>query len=148
MQDNAGAVDELAALCVKGKRERLAPRLQRARTDMIRKLGASVITMQHTDVVHTYRAQARRKRIRFTEFLTLLRLLIKNAFMNRNKRLVLRRPFKSLQGRCRVVKALAFGSGLYHTATTLPVLNGRLRTRRYPFIPLLLSLIWFIELLL
>ena len=51
---HAGAVDELAALCVKGKRERLAPRLQRTRTDMIRKLGVSVITMQHTDVVvHT-----------------------------------------------------------------------------------------------
>ena len=29
------------------------------------------------------------------------------------------------RGRCLVIKALAFGSGLYHTATTMPVLNGR-----------------------
>ena len=34
----------------------------------------------------TFRAQARRKRISFTEFVTLLRLLTKMAFMNGNKR--------------------------------------------------------------
>ena len=44
---------ELAVLCVKGKPEHLAPRLQRARTEMIRTLSVSVITMQHTDVVNT-----------------------------------------------------------------------------------------------
>ena len=52
-----------------------------------------VQTMQHTDIVHvltteveTYRAQARQKRISFTELPTLLRLLTKSAFMNGNKR--------------------------------------------------------------
>ena len=56
--------------------------------------------------------------------------------MNGNKRVVTRSyGVKTLQG-CRD-KALAFGSGLYHTATTLPVLNGRERTHGHPFIPLL-----------
>ena len=79
------------------------------------------------------------KRISFTEFLTLLRLLTKKTFINGNKRVVtfLKLPFKTFQGRCSAIKALVFGSGLYHTATTLlPVLNDRLRTHRYPFIPL------------
>ena len=40
-------------------------------------------------------------------------------------RLGLKRPFKTLQGR-----------GLYRTATTLPVLNDRLRPRCHSFIPL------------
>ena len=30
--------------------------------------------------------------------------------------LVLIRPFKTLQGRCRALKTLAFGKGLYYTA--------------------------------
>ena len=53
-----------------------------------RKLLETVIAMQRTDVVHVHRAQARRKRISFTEFLTLLCLLTKKAFMNGNKRVV------------------------------------------------------------
>ena len=37
--------------------------------------------------------------------------------------LVLKLPFKTLQGRGRGIKSLAFfASGLYHTATTLPVI--------------------------
>ena len=67
--------------------------------------------LSHNNATHgrrtcTNRAQTCQKRISFTEFLTLLRLLTKK------------------------------GTGLYHTATTLPVLNGRERTRCYPVIPL------------
>ena len=40
--------------------------------------------------------------------------------------------------------APAFGSGLYHTATTLPVLNGRLKTRRLLFYSLLYLLHSFV----
>ena len=68
---DAVAVGELAALCVKGKRECLAPRLQRARTD------PETGRLSRNNAIHgrrTYRAQAGRKRISFTEFLTLLRL--------------------------------------------------------------------------
>ena len=43
--------------------------------------------------------------------------------MNGNKRVVLYRLFKTLQGRYRVIKANAKGEGLFHTATTLPVLT-------------------------
>ena len=52
------------------------------------------------------------------------------------KWLVLKLPFKTMQGHGRATKDLAFGSDPYRTATTLPILNGSLRTRRYPFIPL------------
>ena len=38
----------------------------------------------------TFRAQARRNRISFTEFITLLRILTKKAFMNGNKRVATR----------------------------------------------------------
>ena len=41
-----------------------------------------------------------------------------------------------------MIKALAFGAGLYHTATTQPVLNGRERTSRYTFIPLIKDDYW------
>ena len=82
--------------------------------------------MQHTHVRTELKHVG--KLISFTEFLTLLRLLTKKTFMNRNKREV-----TDLQGRCRAIKALAFrprfGSGLYHMALTLPVLNALLRPR-------------------
>ena len=61
---DADAVGELAALCVKGKPESVAPRLYAHAQERIKKLsemGVSVVTMQHTDVVHT-----ELKRISFT----------------------------------------------------------------------------------
>ena len=81
---DAGTVGELVALGVKGKQERLAPRLQRARRDP----ETGHLSHNATHGRRTYRAQACRKRIGFTEFLTLLRLLTKKAFMNGNKRVV------------------------------------------------------------
>ena len=48
---DAGAVSELAALCVKGKQERPAPRLYaHERIRKLLEIGVSVITVQHTDV--------------------------------------------------------------------------------------------------
>ena len=88
-------------LCVKGKR--LSPRLQRARMDMIRKLGVSVITKQHTDVVHTLQSSSTLETDKFYRVSYLLGLLTKKAFMNGNKRVVT--PSAT-------------------TPTTLPVLNG------------------------
>ena len=52
---NAGDVSELATLCVKGKREHVASRLDERAHEKIRKLsevGIYVKTMQHTDLVH------------------------------------------------------------------------------------------------
>ena len=61
---DAGTVGELVALCVKGKPERVAPRLCAHAHERNRKL--SEIGMQNTVHVNTievekYRAQARRK---------------------------------------------------------------------------------------
>ena len=48
---DAGAVGELAALCVKGKQERLAPRLYvHERIQKLSETGVSIITVQHTGV--------------------------------------------------------------------------------------------------
>ena len=80
LRASLGASSFLAALCVKGKRERLAPRLQRRH-------------LSHNNATHgrqTYRAQARREQIGVTEFLTLLRLLTKKVFMNGHERVVTR----------------------------------------------------------
>ena len=114
VKGDADAVGELAALCVKGKQQRVAPRYVHAheRSQKQSKIGISVITMQHMDVVHlhvyrtpVYRAQARRKRISFTEFLTLLRLLTKKAFMNGNKYKSSDSFFHRRSKPCRVVAA-------------------------------------------
>ena len=58
--------------------------------------------------------------------------------MKGNKRVVtvLKLPYKTLQGRCRAIKALVFSLGLYELATTLPVFKGLFKNWPYPFIPL------------
>ena len=87
---DADAVGELAALYVKGKPERVAPRLYaHERIKKLLEISVSVITWQNTDVVHT-ELQRIQKQISLTEFVTLLCLIAKRAFMNGNKRVVTR----------------------------------------------------------
>ena len=54
---DGSAVSELAALCVKGKREHVAPILYahvHERNRKMSEIGVSVITMPHTNVVHVH----------------------------------------------------------------------------------------------
>ena len=52
---DAVTVGELAALCVKGKQERLAPKTIRAPTDP--ETVVSVITIQHTDLQSSWTSE-------------------------------------------------------------------------------------------
>ena len=75
-------VSKLAMLCVKGKRECVAPRLRACARTEPETVGNR--RLSHNNATHRrrtcpYRAQARRKRISLAEFLTLLRLLNKKA---------------------------------------------------------------------
>ena len=51
----ASFTEFLTALCVEGKRERVAPRLYaHERNRKLSEIGVSVLKMQHKDVVHVY----------------------------------------------------------------------------------------------
>ena len=81
------AVSELATLCVKGKRECLAPRLDaHERIRKMSEIGVSVITVQQSDVQSSSTSETDI----FTQLLALSRLLTKKAFMSGNKRVVTR----------------------------------------------------------